>query len=300
MFQAVKVWLLRRYYRFSSERAWRGQFSDAPYSTLQLPVSGAAVSARVYSSQQGAGLPLVVYFHGGGWVIGDLDTHHAFCQQLRRYSGCTVVAVNYRLAPEHPCPAAMVDCRAATEWLAGHLESPGPNNGTIVVAGDSAGAHLACCTALGAEPATRDRLAGALLLYPVADHYNAPYPSYTDRATGQALTSKLMRWFWDTWLAGQSVDTAAAAGAFPLRSAELAQLPATLLITAEYDPLRDEGLRLGERLRGAGVAVTSEHYPQAEHGFACSQGATTDFRHALGLISQWLGSLPRPGAGAGG
>lgn len=291
MLQSLKVWLLRHYYRWSGNRAWRGQFTDVPYSTLQLPLPGRSLAARVYSSPTGRNLPLVVYFHGGGWVIGDLGTHHAFCQQLRELGGCSVVAVDYRLAPEHPCPAALDDCREAVHWLARHLESTGPNNGSIVLAGDSAGGHLAACTALALETEARGRLAGALLIYPVVDHYSTPYASYTERAKGQTLTSSLMRWFWDTWLAGGGADAAAAAGALPMHSRTLASLPPCLVVTAERDPLRDEGLQFAEQLRTAGVTVTSEHYGNAEHGFACSLGPTPDFRHFMTLAQGWLRTL---------
>lgn len=291
MLQSLKVWLLRRYYRWSGARAWRGRFTDAPFSTVQLPLAGRQLEARVYSSEAGQDLPLVVYFHGGGWVIGDLDTHHPFCQQLREQSGCSVVALNYRLAPEHPCPVALDDCRDAALWLARNLRSTGPNNGSMVLAGDSAGGHLAACTAITLNPEARALLSGALLIYPVVDHYSTPYASYVERARGQTLTSALMRWFWDTWLVGEGADTAAAAGALPMLSAALATLPPCLVVTAERDPLRDEGVQFAEQLRAAGVTVTSEHYSNAEHGFACSQGPTPDFAHFLALTAGWLRAL---------
>jgi len=291
MLQSLKVWLLRCYYRWSGNRAWRGQFIDAPFSTLQLPLAGRQLEARVYSNEAGRDLPLVVYFHGGGWVLGGLDTHHPFCQQLRERAGCSVVALDYRLAPEHPCPAALDDCREVAQWLAQHLESCGPNNGSMVLAGDSAGGHLAACTALSLDPAARALLAGTLLIYPVVDHYSTPYASYVERAKGQALTSSLMRWFWDTWLAGQGAEAASAVAALPIRSSMLATLPPCLVVTAERDPLRDEGVKFAEQLRAAGVTVTSEHYSNAEHGFACSQGPTPDFAHFLALTAGWLRAL---------
>ncbi len=293
MLRSLKVWLLRHYFNWKGDRTWRGQYTDAPFSTLQLPLAGRQLAARVYSSATGRDLPLVIYFHGGGWVLGGLDTHHPYCQNLRQQAGCTVVAVDYRLAPEHPCPAALDDCREASQWLAHHLESVGPNNGSIVLAGDSAGGHLAACTALALDADSRARLAGTLLIYPVVDHYSTPYASYVERARGQTLTSALMRWFWDTWLAGAGEEQAAAAGALPQRDRRLATLPPSLVITAERDPLRDEGLQFAEQLRAAGVAVTSEHYPNAEHGFACSEGPTPDFAHALALTAGWLRTLPR-------
>ncbi len=135
------------------------------------------------------------------------------------------------------------------------------------------------------------RWSGTLLIYPVVDHYTTPYASYVERARGQTLTSALMRWFWDTWLVGQGADAAAAAGALPRHNTALAALPPSLVITAERDPLRDEGVQFAEQLRAAGVTVTSEHYSNAEHGFACSQGPTPDFAHFLALTAGWLRTL---------
>jgi len=289
--QTVKARLLRYYYRWVGGRVWAGHFTNAPYSALQLALPGRQLAARVYSSSEGKDLPLIVYFHGGGWVVGNLESHHPFCQQLRAQAGCTVVAVDYRLAPEYPFPAALDDCRDAAAWVAAHLEDIGPNNGQIVLGGDSAGGHLAACAALALDADTRARLAGALLIYPVVDHYTAPYASYTERATGQMLTSALMHWFWDTWLAGQDPQVAAEAGVFPIRSQALATLPPCLVVTAERDPLRDEGLQFAQRLSEAGVSVTSEHYSNAEHGFACSQGPTADFKHFMTLATGWLRTL---------
>ena len=292
MLQALRVWATRRYYQHANHRAWRGKFTDTPYSTLQLPLPNRPLQVRIYSSKRGANKPLIIYFHGGGWVIGDLTTHHPFCQQLREHTGCTVVAVDYRLAPEHPCPAAFNDCLEATEWLARHPESTGPANGCLVLAGDSAGGHLAACTALGVAQDVRAKLAGTLLLYPVADHYSQPHPSYLERARGQTLTSGLMRWFWDTWLAGQTAEDAEAAGMLPLRRTDLRALPPCLLITAERDPLRDEGRALAAALQAAGAPITHEHYGSAEHGFACSEGPGSDFQHFMALAVRWLDTLP--------
>ena len=142
MLQKLKVWVLRKYYRYVSARGWKGHIEDAPYSTLQIPTTTGFVAARMYASQAGADKPLIVYFHGGGWVIGDLETHHAYCQALSERSGCTVVAVEYRLAPEHPFPAAADDSLETTRWLADNLHQLGPCNGTLVIAGDSADADF--------------------------------------------------------------------------------------------------------------------------------------------------------------
>ncbi|MEJ2530505.1 MAG: alpha/beta hydrolase fold domain-containing protein, partial [Halioglobus sp.] len=136
MFQRLKVWGLRRFYHHISDRGWKGRIGPPTWNPLQIPGPAGPIHARMYASQSGSNRPLIVYFHGGGWVIGDLDTHHPFCQTLSDRSGCTVISIDYRLAPEHPFPAALDDCLTATRWIAGHIGDFGPSNHTLVVAGD--------------------------------------------------------------------------------------------------------------------------------------------------------------------
>lgn len=287
MFQALKVGFYRRFYRFSAQRAWgAGKVHDEP-GGLEVATEAGPIRGHLYSGQSDE-RPLLVYFHGGGWVIGDLQTHHAYCQALSAATGCTVIAIDYRLAPEHPFPAAQTDCLAATQAIAKQLADFGPNNGRLLLAGDSAGGNLALCTALAANDDLRGQLAGIIATYPVVDHYTQTYPSYRERAKGQALTAKLMQWFWDSYLAGTSIEDAAAAGAFPIRAKNLADLPPTLLCTAGLDPLRDEGIAMVGELQTAGVAVEYEHYPESEHGFACSLGPTQDFQAWLKRCSDWI------------
>lgn len=293
MFQTLKVYALRQYYRVISWWSWRGHIERAsPARPVTIPGLASELPARLYEGAQYGQQPLIVYFHGGGWVIGDLDTHDPFCRLLSATSGCSVLSVQYRLAPEQACPAAQEDALAAVRWAAspeGHRQAPG--NGTLIVAGDSAGAHLACCSCLDADPQARAAIAGCLLIYPVCDHYTSLRPSYIERATGQALTSSLMIWFWDTYLAGRDPDSDAAQRAMPLRSPRLSSLPPTFLITAEHDPLRDEGQALAEALRNADVAVCARHFDTAAHGFACSEGPTDDCRAMLADFVMWLEAL---------
>ena len=129
MFQAIKVWGLRKYYRFISARGWRGHDSDIHWGGLEIPGAAGPIHGRIYNAGAGGDRPVMVYFHGGGWVIGDLQTHHPFCLELARRCHCTVIAVDYRLAPEHPFPAALDDARAATVWMgwaASSSAGPGP------------------------------------------------------------------------------------------------------------------------------------------------------------------------------
>lgn len=289
--QTLKVFVLRWYYRLANYLGWRRSAPQGGATTLEIPVEGGPLAARIYAGTHGASQPLILYFHGGGWVIGDLQTHHYFCANLAAASGCTVVAVDYRLAPEHRFPTAHDDCLAAAQWLVLNREQAGPSNGSIVLAGDSAGGNLAVCTALDLGPDAGAAIAGVLSIYPVSDHYRSDFASYTERAKGQALTRDLMAWFWDTYLGDTSPDNPALLRALPLRNDRLASLPPLLLVTAERDPLRDEGIALAERCREAGVSVDYRHYPDAEHGFACSEGETENFRNFLAQVRAWLAGL---------
>ena len=235
--------------------------------------------------------PLIVYLHGGGWVIGDLDTHTPFCHTLHQRSGCNVIAIDYRLAPEHPFPAAVDDCLAATRWIADNVGDFGGSDHRLIVAGDSAGGNLSSVVSLEAEPELRAKIAGAVVLYPVTEHYDPGTPSYVERAKGQTLTSELMRWFWDTYLDGSQPAKADEARAFPARAENLAGMPPTFLVTAEFDPLRDEGVAFGEQLRAAGVALQYRHFDKAAHGFACSEGPNADFEAMMIDLQGWLDAL---------
>ena len=299
MFNTAKVFLLRAFYRFISAWAWRGHKNDAVFSVLQISTPAGPLAIRMYANDQGADKPLVVYVHGGGWVIGNLKTHHPFCQELCSQSACTVVSVDYRLAPEHPYPAAHDDCLAATRWVIEHIAELGPNNGQLVLAGDSAGANLATCTALALDAAERSVTIGELLIYPTTDHYSTPYPSSVEKAKGYKLTTKIMHWFWDTYTGkikiSKSIDSNPAdkprLRATPLNAANLAALPSTFLITAEHDPIRDEGIAYADKLRDAGVELQYRHFEQAQHGFACSEGPTPDFQRLMNDIVRWLTNL---------
>ncbi len=292
MLQKLKVWGLRKYYRLASARAWRHRFRDTPTSTLQIPAAAGPIATRVYAGEGGADKPLIVYFHGGGWVIGDLDTHHPFCQNLCQRSGCTVVAVAYRLAPEHTCPAALDDCVAAVQWLTAHVNELPASNGQFILAGDSAGAQLATCTCLQLDTASRSAVIAEILLYPVVDHYTVSRPSYVEHARGHVLTASLMRWFWDTYLGARSVDNPEAIRSMPLRADNHQTLPATFIVTAEFDPLRDEGRAYAQALRDAGVPLTHHHFASAAHGFACSEGPTENYTDFMDKLTDWLAGLP--------
>ncbi|MEE4278666.1 MAG: alpha/beta hydrolase [Halieaceae bacterium] len=294
---SLKAGALRNYHRFSTWRAWHAANVHDDVGAVELPGPVGPIGGHLYRGAEAADRPLILYFHGGGWVIGDLQTHHAYCSALSRASGASVIAIDYRRAPEHPFPAAQDDCLAAATLLAERHSDFGPDNGRIVLAGDSAGGQLALCTALEAPDTLRRSLGGLLLTYPVVDHYSQPYASYTDCATGQTLSSALMRWFWDTYLAGADPAATATQRGFPIRSAQIAGLPPVILCTAGRDPLRDEGMAMVESLLDAGVPVDYAHYGDAEHGFACTMGPGQDYEDWLERCAAWIRDREVPRAG---
>jgi len=229
---------------------------------------GGPIPLRVYRPAGVAAdtkLPVLVFFHGGGWVIGDLDTHDVQCRQITAEAGITVVAVDYRLAPEHKFPAAVDDAWAATCCVATHGTELGIDPQRLAVGGDSAGGNLAAVVALLARDSTEGpAIAFQVLVYPVTD-LGAESQSYRDFGDGHLLTRDSMRWFANHYL--RSPADAEGWRASPLRAQSLAGLPPALVITAGFDPLRDEGAAYAARLTEAGVRVDYVCYGGMIHGF---------------------------------
>lgn len=221
------------------------------------------IGIRIYTPEGPGPFPLHVHYHGGGWVIGDLDTHDRDCRTLAREAGCIVVAVDYRLAPEHAFPAAPEDCYAATCWAADHAESLGARSGAITVGGDSAGGNLAAVVCLMAKARGGPHIALQLLIYPVTDH-DFTLPSYTENGEGYLLTLETMQWFWDLYCPLEQRDDWRAC---PSKAASLEGLPEAVIMTAQYDPLRDEGHAYGDALKAAGVPVTVKCFDGMIHSF---------------------------------
>ena len=211
-----------------------------------------------------ARLPALVYCHGGGWVMGDLDSHDGVCRHLANRSGCAVVSIDYRLAPEHKFPAAVDDAIAATTWVAGHAADLGIDADRIAVGGDSAGATLAAATCIAAREAGGPRLRHQVLLYPVTD-LDMCTPSHERLAEGFLLTRSTLTWFYANYLRGP--EDKADWRASPLKAASFRGLPPALILTASHDPLCDEGEAYARRLIEAGVRVTSWRVPGQLHGF---------------------------------
>jgi acetyl esterase len=220
---------------------------------------------RIYTPLGEGPFPVMVFFHGSGFVLCDLDTHDSICRNLCAGADCVVVSVDYRLAPEHKFPAASDDCLAATNWVAQNASALRGDAGRIIVVGDSAGGNLAAVTALRARDEGGPRLIGQLLIYPVTDYYQPATPSMLENAEGFGLTREGMIWFWNHYVRspGDGVHPHAA----PLRASTLAGLPQALVYTAEYDPLRDEGEHYAEALNKCGVSTEIKRWDGMNHGF---------------------------------
>jgi acetyl esterase len=254
-----------------------------------VKISG-TLSGRLYTPGRSAEkLPVLVYLHGGGWVAGSVATHDPFCRLLSEAAGVIIVSVEYRRAPENPHPAALEDAFAAVHWASNNAAQWGGDAARLALGGDSSGGHLAAVTAnrLCTTPEA-PALRGLLLLYPVTDHPNANHLSYTENAIGYGLEAKLMRWFWEQYARGFSPDDP---NVSPLRLHKVPPLPPTLVATAEYDVLRDDGIAYAEKLAAAGVAVTHINAPDMHHNFPVHPATVARFPQcdsALTRIAGWL------------
>lgn len=262
----------------------------ASVADVAAAIDGRVIPLRMYRPREALHLPVVLYFHGGGWVIGDLDTHDNTCRRLALASGCAVVSVHYRRAPENPFPAAAEDCFAALRWVAAEADRLDVDGERIAVAGDSAGGNLAAVVSLMARDRGGPALAFQLLIYPVTD-YLCDSDSMRENAEGFFLTRAAMQWFWRQY-AGEAPTPVPYHS--PLHAESLAELPPALVITAEYDPLRDEGEAYARRLLENGVATALRRYDGMIHGFVSMAGmlpqggeaiaaAGVDLRRALGV-----------------
>ena len=227
-----------------------------------------------------------MFFHGSGFVLCSLDTHDGMCRNLCAGAGCVVVSVDYRLAPEHKFPAGTEDCLHATRWAAAHAAELGADPARIAVGGDSAGATMAAVTAIRVRDEGGPALCGQLLLYPVTDYHTPGTPSYEENAEGYGLTRDTMKWFWAHYL--NDASEGAHPHASPLRAADLSGLPPALVITAEYDPLRDEGEFYAEKLRTAGVPAALSRYDGVNHGFMFWAGIVDRAGAAMNEACEWL------------
>jgi acetyl esterase len=255
---------------------------------LAAPGPVERVPMRLYRGKgcaENAPQPALVFFHGGGWVIGDLESHDQVCRALANAIPAIVVAVDYRLAPEHKFPAAVEDALAATHWIAEHAPGIGIDPGRLAVGGDSAGGNLAAVVALAARDGSGPRIRAQLLIYPGTD-MGLKHDSHHRHAMQLPLTQAGMRWFVGHYLNGEAEK--ADWRASPLRAKSFAGLPPALVITAEFDPLCDEGEAYAEALKRAGANVALERFPGQIHGFLSMGRIIEDAHRAVALCAHTL------------
>ncbi len=264
----------------------------ARVEALSIPGPAGPIPARLYAATRDTrARPLLVYYHGGGWVVGDLDTHDSVCRFLAREAGVRVLSVDYRLAPEHPFPAAVEDALAALRFATREAAALGADPARVAVGGDSAGGNLAAVVSqIAARGADGPPPSFQLLFYPVTD-LSKKHASYRLFPDGFFLTERQMDWYRDHYLA--RADDAYDPRVSPLLAKDLAGLPPAYVATAGFDPLRDEGEAYAARLREAGVAVTLRRHPGLIHGF-CNVTALS--RSARAAMSEAAASL-RAGLG---
>ena len=255
---------------------------------LSAPGAAGPIPLRLYRpARSGVSdvLPVLVYYHGGGWVIGDLDTHDVLCRALCNGAGCAVVAVDYRLAPEHRFPAAFDDAFAATRWVRQEAASLGVDAGRLAVGGDSAGGNLAAAVAIAARDAGDLPIAFQLLIYPATDQRRG-HPSHSTNGQGYLLEKATMDYFHDHYLIDARSDFDWRAS--PLLHDDLSKLPPSLVLTAGFDPLRDEGLAYADALSAAGNAASYVCFERQIHGFITMGRVLDEANTAVGLCAAEL------------
>lgn len=246
------------------------------------------VNVRCYypaAVSQAESLPAFVFYHGGGFVYGNIESHDVFCRLLSNRSKCVVISVDYRLAPEHKFPKATEDAYQAFLWAHEHAEELGINDTRIAVGGDSAGGNLAAVTAIKALERGGPPIAYQLLIYPVVDSTKT-YPSFNENSHGYFLTAEEMKWFHEQYI-DETIDPYDA-HLSPLHSKQLADLPLTYIVTAHYDPLRDEGEAYAEKISEAGGTVSVKRYDRMIHGFISMTGVVPEAYSAVEELGEEL------------
>jgi acetyl esterase len=243
-----------------------------------IPGPGGAIAVRIYTPEGQAPFPGLVFFHGGGWVVGDLDTHDSPCRQLAKKAGCVVVSVAYRLAPEHKFPAAVDDGYAATQWVATHATQLGIDLQRIAVGGDSAGGNLAAVIAQMARAKEGPALMFQLLVYPAVDG-TLSFPSIQENGQGYLLTQDSINYYYNHYVPAGTDRTHVLLS--PCYAENFAGLPPAHIITAEFDPLRDEGEAYAAQLQAAGVPVTWTRYDGMIHAFFSLDGVLDQGKKAV-------------------
>ncbi|QRG69230.1 alpha/beta hydrolase [Brevibacillus choshinensis] len=260
----------------------------AKVESRMIPVEGGEIELRIYTPEGPGTFPLFVYFHGGGWVIGDVETVDTVCRNIAHESECVVASVNYRLAPEHKFPVPVEDCYTAVQWVSEHAQEINGDASRLAIGGDSAGGNLAAVISQLAKERTGPAISLQVLVYPVTQ-VGCDTESYRENGEGYFLTADSMQWFFQQYLNADEEKSDVRVS--PLLAADLSGLPPALVITAEYDPLRDEGEMYAERLKQAGVPVELTRYDGMIHGFFWMAGIMDQGAEAISQVSNRLRSV---------
>ena len=275
---SVPVDAARKMYEKAAEQT-RGEPPELlAVEELHIPGPESELKAWLYRPSAQDQLPILVYFHGGGFTIGSLQSHDAVCRYLSKEAECLVLSVDYRLAPEHKYPAAVEDAWAATCWAVNNAKKLGGDPDRVAVGGDSAGGNLAAVVCLMAREAGDPQLAYQLLIYPGID-MSCSLPSHDTFADGYRLTRDLITWFYQAYFTKD--DDVTEWQASPINAHSLAGLPPAFILSAGFDPLQDENKSYAYKLETAGVEVIHSHYPDMIHGFVTMPGILTRAREAL-------------------
>ncbi|MFB6169553.1 MAG: alpha/beta hydrolase [Haloarculaceae archaeon] len=264
--------------------------SVAGVTDLEIQGPNGPVPVRVYEPSGEGPFPILTFFHGGGWVRGSVDAYDGLCRRLTNRAECLVVSVDYRRAPEHPFPAGFEDCYAAAEWAAGHAADLGGDPGRVAVGGDSAGGNLTAAVTLAAADRDGPDFAHQLLVYPALTTPALQwFDSYDENGEGYFLEMEGMEWYYDQYLPEPAHQ--GNVYACPLRAPDLSGLPPATVVTAGFDPLRDEGAAYAERLAAAGVDVDHRHYDDQIHGFLSLYEHIDAGRDAVDEVGARLGDV---------
>ena len=258
---------------------FRGNPPD-PHSieTIKIPNRDGGITAWVYKPKESKNLPTLVFFHGGGFVIGSLKSHDTVCRSLCVQTQCLVISVDYRLAPEHKYPAALDDAWTATTWIAENIERLGGNSNNLAVGGDSAGGCLAASVSLLAKKTGAPSICKQLLIYPCTD-MTARFDSHRTFGEGYRLTTELLEWFYNHYFDDE--EDIAHWKASPLNAENFENLPSTFILSAGFDPLQDEAKAYADKLKNAGVRVKHSHYKGMMHGFITMPGVIDKAKEAI-------------------
>jgi len=284
----------RAYYRDRRSVTQPAPAEVAQVHELQAGGPHGSIPLRLYrplGSAETETLPALVYYHGGGWTIGDLDTHDSLCRELANGAGCAVISIDYRMGPEHRFPAAVDDCLAATRWVHANAEALHLDAARLAVGGDSAGGNLAAVISIAARESGDLPIAFQLLIYPATDQHRTA-ASHAENAQGYLLTTDTMDYFTGHYIAdaAQYEDWRAS----PLLHENLANLPPALVLTAGFDPLRDEGKAYAERLTAAGNQASYVCFDRQIHGFITMGRLIDEANTAVGLCAAELRRALRP------